>query len=384
MAEKEVFPKVVRIVTALDSRTGISYEEKRVYQYDPKLKYNVQLSSKRTGRKKLPGSDEWVATRPKKPRKTKQKSGEPSASRSKETSMKLLAWTARESGISGAVRRAFPDGGTADKILSVSQFLVMTGDTINNISDFQYEHDLPYAEGLSEDTCYNLFEDLGKDEAGTQALFKALVGIAGTESPVLALDSTTVSTYSESDEGLKPFARAGYNKERDGLDTFKLTTFYSVDSNLPVSFELQPGNIPDVSSVFNGIRRAQSYGLKKPQFVLDNGFFSKDNVTTLCRSHVKFTMRATLTDKWIYEPFEGNSAKGLEPLGGEIQQPFGYLSVRHHDQRCKHYSYDPAVLVLSEIIRQQNCRGSGAAWVPPVLPLLPEPAEASAGDGQLR
>lgn len=322
MVNKKTFPKVTRIVVVTDNRTGAQYEEKRVYQYDPDLKYSKQLSSKRTGRKKMPGSDEWVKTRPKKASKTSRGAANgTTASRSKETAMNILAWAAKVSGISRAVRSAFPAGGTADKILSVGEYLVMTGDTVNKIGAFQNEHELPYTDGLSEDGCYRLFKEVGNDEAGIQALFGGLTEIAGKESPVLALDSTTVSTYAESEGGIKPFARQGFNKDGDGLETFKLITLYSIDSKLPVSFELQPGNIPDVSSVVNCIRRAQSYGLKKPQFVLDNGFFSRDNVTNLCRSHVKFTMRVTLTDKWIYEPFTGNAKKGLEPLREKLKNP---------------------------------------------------------------
>ena len=109
-------------------------------------------------------------------------------------------------------------------------------------------------------------------------------------------------------------ARQGFNKAGDGLDAFKLMTFYSVDSRLPVSFEIQPGNIPDVSSVLNSIKRAKSYGLKKPQFVLDNGFYSKSNVLRFCRANVKFTIRATLADKWICSRLDGDEKAGIASL----------------------------------------------------------------------
>lgn len=69
---------------------------------------------------------------------------------------------------------------------------------------------------------------------------------------------------------------------------------------MPVSFEIQPGNIPDVTSLFNALTRAKCYGLQNPEFLLDNGFFSKANVLRLLRSNVKFTILATLSDSWIY------------------------------------------------------------------------------------
>lgn len=123
----------------------------------------------------------------------------------------------------------------------------------------------------------------------------------------MAFDSTTISTYSE---GLKPMARQGYNKDDDGLDTFKMLSFFSLTTQLPVMLDLQPGNIPDVASAINAIKRVKTYGLKKPELVLDNGFFSKDNVRAFVTAHVGFTMRATLNDRWIYRLIDEETASG--------------------------------------------------------------------------
>lgn len=183
----------------------------------------------------------------------------------------------KHSGLDAAVRAAYPDGGIADKILSIARYLVATGgDTIHNIDVWQYDHDLPYEFGMSEDVCYDLFESLGYDSTGEQRLFERLSAIGGPDQQVMAFDSTTVSTYAD---GLKPMARQGYNKDGDGLDTFKLLSFFSLTNQLPVMMDLQPGNILDVVSVLNAIKRLKTYGLmKKPELVLDNGFFSRDNV----------------------------------------------------------------------------------------------------------
>ena len=74
--------------------------------------------------------------------------------------------------------------------------------------------------------------------------------------------------------------------------------------------DLQPGNIPDVASAINAIKRVKTYGLKKPELVLDNGFFSKDNVRAFVTDHVGFTMRATLNDRWIFRLIDEETASG--------------------------------------------------------------------------
>lgn len=83
-----------------------------------------------------------------------------------------------------------------------------------------------------------------------------------------------------------------------------------MDSGLPVSFEIQPGNISDVSTLFNALTRAKCYGLQNPEFTLDNGFFTKTNVLLFLRSNVKFTILATLGDSWIYKHLNDRQEKG--------------------------------------------------------------------------
>lgn len=312
------------LVWATDTRSGIRYQEERQIRYDSEAENYKVLRSHRTGWKIMPGESDPVLTRKKRPngtgrtpKKVVASGGESTtqAKRRRTGATDLIDWAAKKSGINSKVLTAFQGkGATGEKVMSAAYFLVATGETVNNIGSWQLQHDLPYAAGMSEDSCYQLFEDVGADETSIQLLFNGLADIAGKESAVLALDSTTESTYSKAENGLTPMARQGFNKAGDGLDAFKLMTFYSVDSRLPVSFEIQPGNIPDVSSVLNSIKRAKSYGLKKPQFVLDNGFYSKSNVLRFCRANVKFTIRATLADKWIYSRLDGDKKAGIASL----------------------------------------------------------------------
>lgn len=341
MAPAKEYPVKIRKIPVLDKKTGITYFEIRRTRYDPVRKYEVILSSERTGEKLDPEAGEVVACRPKRGTKRAQRAaGEAAAATSTSTpastspatqpepvpqqtvepqptsvttrvntgAIDILTMVGKHSGLDAAVRAAYPDGGIADKILSIARYLVATGgDTIHNIDVWQYDHDLPYEFGMSEDVCYDLFESLGYDSTGEQRLFERLSAIDGPDQQVMAFDSTTVSTYAD---GLKPMARQGYNKDGDGLDTFKLLSFFSLTNQLPVMMDLQPGNIPDVVSVLNAIKRLKTYGLKKPELVLDNGFFSRDNVRAFVTHHVGFTMRATLSDNWIYRLIDEEASGG--------------------------------------------------------------------------
>ncbi len=77
------------------------------------------------------------------------------------------------------------------------------------ITTWQYTHPLPYENGISEDTCHELFEQVGRDETLMQNFFASRLKSQGGKA-LLAYDSTTISTYS----GQIPEARYGFNKKR--------------------------------------------------------------------------------------------------------------------------------------------------------------------------
>ena len=268
MSEKKEYPIKTRIVRITDKKTGVVYLEERRTQYDPQKGWNRVISTRRTGEKIMEGKTEPQKCRP------KRHSGDPkviadasTAERKRIGMTQILEWVGSESGVDKAVYDAFPSRAVAEKVISVARYLVATNKTVHNIADFQYEHDLPYEHGLSEDVCYDLFRDVGHDEASTQRLFQRLSEIGQVEQGVIAFDSTTISTYAQGEQ--TPFARQGYNKDGDGLDTYKMLTMFSVTSGLPISFELQPGNIPDVSSLVNTVKRLETYQIKRPLLILD-------------------------------------------------------------------------------------------------------------------
>lgn len=350
MTPNKEFPVKTRRVMVTDKKTGTRYIEERQCQYDPIKKYNRVISSRRVGEKILKDASEPVRCRPKK--KTQPSAPDLEGTRVRTGATELLHHAGSISGIDTAARAAYPNGGTADKLLSVAQYLVASGDTVHNVEAWQCEHDLPYEEGLSEDICYNLFEDLGLNESGMQSLFKKLAAInAAGRQPVIAFDSTSHSVYAD---GLKPFARQGFNKDGDGLDIYKLISFFSIDSGLPVSFELQPGNVSDVSSLFNALTRAKCYGLQNPEILLDNGFFSKANILRFLRSSIKFTILATLSDSWIYRHLDE-----VQDDGSKLRDRFSLYA-----SQCP---FDPQISAVStmkmtpfEWKRQRSSSGTAA------------------------
>ncbi len=270
--------------------------------YNPQKRYNEHISSKLLGKKAADGT--IVPTRPRKTSKI----ADTIAVRKKIGAADILEWVGKESGIDEDLICS-TDKGTAQKIISVARYWMSNPDkSIRRIEEWQITHDIPYTDGMSEDTCYNLMKYLGQDISVSQKYFQYRAAHMDEKASV-AVDSTTYSSYSE----LLNDARFGYNKDKNGLASVKLLTLYSLKDHQPIAFSRQPGNIPDVISVLNTLKQLSVLGMKKPLLVLDGGFFSEDNILDLMHAHTKFIMRGQLDVKWI--------APCLEDIIPEIMRP---------------------------------------------------------------
>ena len=280
-------PKTKRIERTQDNGDIYVYEVTTLY--NPAKRYNEHVSSTLIGR--IPyGETEIVPTRPK--RSSKKPISE--ANRLNVGVTDILSWIGKQSGIDKDIYDS-TDKGTAQKILSIAWFWMANSDrTIRRIEEWQINHRVPYAEGLSEDTCYLLMKQLGQDVSVSQKYFQNRAAHASTKASV-AVDTTTISSYSENLNDI----RHGFNKDGSGLATVKLLTLFSLKDHQPIAFMRQPGNIPDVISVLNALKQLSVLGMSKPLVVLDGGFFSDENIFTFMKKHTKFLMRGTLDGRWI-------------------------------------------------------------------------------------
>jgi len=184
---------------------GDIYVYERITAYDDKNRKTYTVSQKIKGKIKA-GTQEIVKTRPKK-RKSEGRS-DISATRRHTGLTDILEWVGKVSGIDDDMRASFSEG-DAKKMLSIARYWIGSGgNTLPRLESWQVMHPLPYSEAITEDVYGKLFKDIGRNEEGVQSYFSARAERLG-ESPVLAFDSTTISTYSEN----QPEARRGFNKD---------------------------------------------------------------------------------------------------------------------------------------------------------------------------
>ena len=282
-------------------KNGDVYVYERVTAYNPDTMKTYTVKKTLIG--KIPfGQNEMISTRPKK----KSLKGPPDvetivqASRTRVGATDILKWIGEESGITEHLHSSFPEV-DAQKIETVAQYFVATdGRTIPHLEKWQFEHETPYRDGMSEDCCSRLFEDLAMNESGIQSYFSHRFSSCGSKRPIIALDTASVDTYSANQYEF----RYGFSKETGRLPSQKQLTIMSVENLQPIAFEQQPGNIPDVISIRNAIMRMQVLGDVKPLVVTDNGFYSEDNCTLFVKYGISFLSRMSVKTGWIKKHFK--------------------------------------------------------------------------------
>ena len=171
---------------------GDIYIYERITAYNEKTQKTYTVSQTLKGKIKS-GSQEIVPTRPK---KHKSQGGAAGTTRRHTGLTDILEWVGEVSGIDDDVRASFSEGDAA-KMLSIARYWIGTsGNTLPRLESWQVMHSLPYREAITEDVYGDLFKDVGRNEDGVQSYFSSRAARLG-KSPVLAFDSTTISTYSE-------------------------------------------------------------------------------------------------------------------------------------------------------------------------------------------
>jgi transposase len=294
MLSKAVGEVKTRIVKNTQ-KNGDIYVFERQTVYDPDKKYNKVINSKLLS--KIPkGSEKPVPTRPKKPDfdKESKTSGGIVASRDRIGMMEIIDHIGTVSGIDEGIY-GNTDLGTAQKIISIARYLLASnGQTLPGILAWQFNHQLPYEDGISEGIYHDLFVQVGRDESLQQNFFANRCATI-KDRAVLGYDSTTISTYSEN----QIEARYGYNKDEDGLKTIKLLTLYSIETRQPIAFTKQPGNLPDVITIENALNQLSVLGLGDAEIITDNGYYSEHNLSALFLASFDFVTLVKVGLKWV-------------------------------------------------------------------------------------
>ena len=98
------------------------------------------------------------------------------------------------------------------------------------------------------------------------------------------------STSKRCEAGDLRIVEKGHSKENEEADIFNYAIAYDTANREPLFYELYPGSINDISQFQCTVEKAKGYGYKKIGFVLDRGYFSKENIYDLEENGYSFVM----------------------------------------------------------------------------------------------
>lgn len=86
------------------------------------------------------------------------------------------------------------------------------------------------------------------------------------------------STNKNSDAGDINIVEYGHAKDDVGKPVYNYSLAYDNNNNEPVFYEEYPGSIVDVAQLQYMLEKSKSYGYENVGFILDRGYFSKENI----------------------------------------------------------------------------------------------------------
>ena len=184
-------------------------------------------------------------------------------------------------GIQTLLKRYFP--GQEQKILTAAQYMFSEGNVMAYLEDYTEGHETAVHGVMSDKRCSALFSSLRQEDI---LLFLREWMEKRKSGEYIAYDVTSVSTYSRRTEE----AEWGYNRDKEKLPQINMGMYYGEESRLPLYYRIYPGSITDKSHLKYMVEDHGLLGGKGLRYVMDRGFYSRENLTWLTERGHRFVM----------------------------------------------------------------------------------------------
>lgn len=195
-------------------------------------------------------------------------------------------------GLKPVLKEVFPN--EWQKILTCAYYILSEGKALSHCETWSASHKTPYDNTLIDQRISELLVTLTREHQ--LEFFNAWIK-HHMEKEYLALDITSVSSYSQQNE----YVRYGYNRDREKLPQINLCMLLGQDSKVPLYYEILPGSIRDVSALKNIIKTLDWLKAKRLHFVMDKGFCSEKNIDDLYDSSIRFLLGMSFTSSFTKE-----------------------------------------------------------------------------------
>lgn len=133
------------------------------------------------------------------------------------------------------------------------------------------------------------------------------------------------STNKNCQAGDMRFVESGHPKDDRGLPVFNYSIAYDTYNKEPLFYEQYPGSIVDISQLRYMLKKAEGYGYKKVGFILDRGYFGRENIQYMDECGYDFVIMVKGMGESIWRMILENK--------GEFENIRKYKSTRHLERQ---------------------------------------------------
>ena len=200
----------------------------------------------------------------------------------------LLDKISNEIGLAEILQEAFP--GEWRKLLICAFFEVSEGKPLYLCSSWLESTYTDITDGLQSQRISELLKSVGENEYARRE-FSQLWAQKRHDDKFVVFDITSISSYSK----LIEMVEWGYNRDKEKLPQINLGMVYGQPSLLPIFYTLYPGSIRDVSTLENVLQFLAEFPFTKVTFIMDKGFYSRDNLFEMKRRDLHFIIALPFT-----------------------------------------------------------------------------------------
>lgn len=252
----------------------------------------------------------------------------------------LISEIVKKCGLKKTLEQVFPEN--SKEILSVAQYMLTEGNVMYYYRDW-LEETVSFSEkdmGGADISC--LFASI--DEDSRLHFFHTWIS-QKYKGEYLAYDVTSISSYGKGMESLE----WGYNRDKEKLQQINFGMYYGEDSKLPLYYRIYPGSITDKAHLKYMMHDNKLLSCKKAKFVMDRGFYSKENLQYMAQNGYRFVISLPESPNYVKELIKRHRDEIINHsecyLG--MGMPYGKAyEVNELGFRMKvHLYYDPAKAV---------------------------------------
>ena len=201
-----------------------------------------------------------------------------------------------ETKLNDIINPLFKDKGGLIKDL-VSYEIIDESNVMQHFEDYEYNHPL-FNENMhiySDSSISDLLsKNITPDDINT--FINAWTKINKSKGKVYISYDSTNSNCQAMDIDL---CEMGHAKLNPAKPIVNLSIAFDEDNKIPLFYELYSGSIPDISCIETMINKAKGFGFNDACFILDRGYFSKNNVRNIVKQGYDFLIAARNREGFI-------------------------------------------------------------------------------------